>query len=253
MRKFFIIIVNVIIISAILIFVVLYSRFEHRESYQRQIEYFENTTVTMERITANYLEGEQRICDVWAQHINNKGMTIEEATEFIRSSQVLGITSAHLIKLDSLTGLSTRPKQGKPDDYAVSYKRVALLENADWIHEIGKSINVTRAYTNPMNGEQSPAFCNKITLYDEQNKSSVPAILLRVMPISELEQKWVFPQTELVNAELSIIDANGDYVLKGYGFKNSSFLSSINRTTQRSKHLPKNCSAESHHRQALFQ
>lgn len=237
MRKFFIIIVNVIIISAILIFVVLYSRFEHRESHKRQIEYFENTTVTMERITANYLEGEQRICDIWAQHINNKGMTIEEATEFIRSSQVLGITSAHLIKVDSLTGLSTRPKQGKADDYAVSYKRVALLENADWIHEIGKSINVTRAYTNPMNGEQSLAFCNKITLYDEQNKFSVPAILLRVMPISELEQKWVFPQTELVNAALSIIDANGDYVLKGYGFKNSSFFEfykSYNPTKQAS-------------------
>ena len=45
-----------------------------------------------------------------------------------------------------------------------------------------------------------------------------------MIPISELEQKWVFPQTELVNAELSMIDANGDYILKGYSFKNSSFF-----------------------------
>ena len=36
---------------------------------------------------------------------------------------------------------------------------------SSWIDEIGESINITRAYTNPMNGEQSLAFCNKVTLH----------------------------------------------------------------------------------------
>ena len=67
MRKTFIIIINVIIMAAILTFVVLYTRLESRNSYQRQIEHFEDTTITMERVTENYLEGEQRICDIWAQ------------------------------------------------------------------------------------------------------------------------------------------------------------------------------------------
>jgi signal transduction histidine kinase/DNA-binding response OmpR family regulator len=224
MKKVFIIIVNVIIMAAILIFVVLYSRFKTRDSYRRQIEYFENTTVTMERVTENYLEGEQRICDIWARYINNKTMTLEEATDCIRASHVLENTSAHLISLDTLTGLSTRPKQGTSDDYAVSYKRVALLEDVDWIDEIGNSINITRAYTNPMNGEQSLAFCNRVVLYDPERDASESAVLLRVIPISALEQKWVFPQTELMNAELSMIDANGDYILKGNSFKNASFF-----------------------------
>ena len=120
MKKNYTIIVNVIIIAAILIFVVLYSGFTNQESDRRQIEYFENTTVAMERVTENYLEGEQRICDVWANYINNKTMTMEEATEYIRSSHVLTNTSAHLVFLDTLTGLSTRPKQGTTDDYEVS-------------------------------------------------------------------------------------------------------------------------------------
>ena len=153
MRKTVIIIVNVVIMAAILIFVVLYSGSESKNSYQRQIEHFEDSTVTMEHVTENYLEGEQRICDVWARYINSQTMTMEEAADYIRSSHVLENTSAHLISLDTLTGLSTRPKQGTDDDYAVSYKKVALLENTDWIDEIGKSINITRAYTNPMNGE----------------------------------------------------------------------------------------------------
>jgi len=224
MKKISVIIVNVIIIAAILIFVVLYSRFENIDSYRRQIEHFESTMVTMEKVTENYLEGEQQICDVWAHYINSKHMTMEEAVAFIRASHVLQNASAHLISLDTSTGLSTRPRQGTADDYAVSYRQIALLENVDWINEIGESINITRAYTNPMNGEQSLAFCNRVTLYGPESDSTEAAVLLRVIPISELEQKWVFPQTELVNAELSMINANGDYILKGHSFKNSSFF-----------------------------
>ena len=224
MKKIFIIIVNIIITAAILGFVVFYSGYSDKESYQRQIEHFENTTVTMEKVTQNYLEGEQRICDVWARYINNQTMTIEEATEYIRSSHVLANTSAHLVFLDSLTGLSTRSRQGTADDYEVSYERVDVLKNMDWENEIGNSIKITRAYTNPMNGEQSLAFCNTITLYDPESEASRDAILMRIIPIAELEQKWVFPQSELVNAELSMIDADGDYILKGPNFKNSNFF-----------------------------
>ena len=228
MKKNSIIFVNVFIIAAILIFVVLYSGYTNRATNQRQIENFENTTVTMEKVTGNYLEGEQRVCDVWARYIINKNMTMEEATEYIRSSHVLTNTSAHLIFLDTLTGLSTRPKQGTNDEYDVSYERVGILNNMNWADEIGDSINCTRSYTNPMNGEQSLAFCNKITLYDPEAAASRDAILLRVMPVSELEQKWVFPQSESVKAELAIIDAGGDYILKGYSYKNSNFFEFYN-------------------------
>ena len=233
MKKTVIIIVNVIIMAAILAFVVLYSGSESKASYQRQIEHFEDTTVTMEHVTENYLEGEQRLCDIWARYINSKTMTMEEAVDYIRASHVLEDTSAHLISLDTLTGLSTRPKQGTEDNYAVSYEKVALLEDTSWIDEIGKSINITRAYTNPMNGEQSLAFCDLVELTVPGSETSETAVLLRVIPISMLEQKWVFPQTELANAEIAMIDANGDYILKGDSFKNSSlfeFYKSYNAT-----------------------
>ena len=228
MKKVLIIIVNVIIIAAILSFVVLYSGYSVRDSYQRQIEHFENTTVTMEQVTHNYLEGEQRICDVWARYINNRNMTMEEAAEYIRSSHVLENTSAHLVYLDSLTGLSTRPRQGTADDYEVSYERVNILNGMNLGDGIGASIKITRAYTNPMNGEQSLAFCNAVILADSENGTAREAILLRIVPIFELEQKWIFPQSELVNAELAMIDVSGDYIIKGPSFKNSNFFEFYN-------------------------
>ncbi len=224
MKKTLIIIVNVIIIAAILSFVVFYSVFASRDSYRRQIEHFENTAVSMEKVTANFLEGEQRICDVWARYINNKSMTMAEAADYISSSHVLANTSAHVVYLDTLKGLSTRPRQGTTDDYEVSYERVDILKSMEIGDEIGKSIKITRAYTNPMNGEQSLAFCNSVTLKDQDGQTTKAAVLMRIIPISELEQKWIFAQTELVNAELSMIDSDGDYILKGSSFKNSNFF-----------------------------
>ncbi len=224
MKKSWIIFVNVFIIVALLCSVILYSGFESEDKKQRQIEHFENTTITMAHVTENYLEGEQRICDVWAHYINSKQLTIEQAVSHIRISHVLPNASAHIVYVDTLAGLSTKPRRGAPDDYSVSYERMNLLSDLSWINAIGESINISRAYTNPVNGEQSIAFCNIIKLYDSKTAGPRDAVLLRVLPISELEQKWVFPQEEFGNAELSMIDADGDYIIKSHSFKNSSFF-----------------------------
>ena len=224
MKKIWVILVNVFIMIAMLTFVVLYSSFENRETTQRQIEHFENSTITMEHVTENYLEGEQRICDVWAHYINSRDMSIEEAVSFIRISHVLPTASAHIVYLDTLSGLSTRARRDAPDDDSVSYERMELLNDVSWINAIGESINISRAYTNPVNGEQSLAFCNLIRLHDAETGKPRNAVLLRVLPVTELEQKWVFPQEEYENAELSMIDADGGYIIKGHSFKNSSFF-----------------------------
>ena len=223
MKKIWVSIVNVALMISMIVFVVLYSTFETKATTKRQIEHFENTTITMEHVTENYLEGEQRICDVWTHYINSENMTIEEAVSFIRISHVLPNASAHIVYDDgNFTGLSTKPRQGTTDDFTVSYKNIGILNNTDWISDIGESINISRAYTNPINGEQSIAFCNYVTLQESGAKKQ--AILLRVLPVTELKTKWVFPKEAYENADLSIIDSNGDYIIKGQIFKNSNFF-----------------------------
>ena len=171
MKRAGIIIINVIIMTAILVFVVFYTILENENSLKRQTEHFENNTIAMEHVTENYLEGEQRICDVWARYINSEDMTMEEAVDFIRISHVLPNASAHLIYTDTKKGVSTRTHLGT-DDYEVSYVNMDFMNDISWISDIGESINISRAYTNPMNGEQSIAFCNKITLKDPGKRES---------------------------------------------------------------------------------
>ena len=221
MKRLWIIIVNIMIMIAMLLFVSIYSYYEKNDMKERQVEHFENVTISMEHVTDNYLEGEQRVCDVWAHYINSENMTIDEAISFIRVSHVLKNTSAHIIDKTTKEGLSTKPRIGTTNDYVVRYANYDLLNDLSWINEIGTSVNVSREYTNSISGEQSIAFCNFITLYD--NGNPYDAILLRVLPSQELIDKWVFPQEEFENTEFSIIDSNANYIITGYSFKNSNF------------------------------
>ena len=224
LKKSWIILVNVALMAAILVFVALYSNHERKENYEHQVEHFVNTTVAMERVTGNYLEGEQGICDNWAQYINSREMTLEEAAAYVRATHAQTATSAHLIDAETLEGWSTRPKVNAEDDYGVSYQRMELIGDGSWIADPGTAINISRTYTNPVNGEQSLAFCNRITVRDAETGEKKQAYLLRVVPISALSEKWVFPQEEFENEEFSMIDAEGNYIIRGRSFKNSGFF-----------------------------
>ena len=188
------------------------------------MDHFVNATVAMEQVTGNYLEGEQGICDNWAQYIDSRDLTLEEAAAYIRATHVKTDTSAHLIDTKTLTGYSTRPRLNDAEDYDVSYERMELIGDGSWIADVGEAINVTRAYTNPMNGEQSLAFCNRITVRDEENRGKKQAWLLRIVPTSNLEEKWVFPKEEFGDEDFSIIDTDGNYVIRGRSFKSNNFF-----------------------------
>ncbi len=224
LKRSWIVLVNVGLMAAILVFVVLYSNRERTENYEHQVEHFVNTTVAMERVTGNYLEGEQGICDNWAQYINSQDLTLEEAAAYVRATHAQANTSAHLIDAETLEGFSTRPKLNSGDDYGVSYQRMGLIGDGAWISDLGTAINISRTYTNPINGEQSLAFCNRITVRDAETGEKRPAYLLRIVPTSKLAEKWVFPQAEYAHEEFSMIDAEGNYIIRGRSFKNSGFF-----------------------------
>ena len=224
LKTSWIVMANVVLMGAILAFVALFSRYEREENYRNQVEHFVNTTIAMERVTGNYLEGEQGICDNWAQYINSQDLTLEEAAAYVRATHSKGAMSAHLIDMETLTGYSTQPKPNTADDYDVSYQRIELLGDGAWIADLGTAINITRTYTNPLNGEQSLAFCNRITVRDAETGEKKQAYLLRVIPTSNLKEKWVFPQEEYENEDFSIIDTESNYVIRGRSFKNASFF-----------------------------
>ncbi len=226
-KRNLIILVNVAVMLGIMGFVLLYARRSAEESFAAEVNQFETATVTMEQVTANYLESEQDICNVWTCYINNKAMTIDEAVAFIRASHVSQDTAVHIVFTDdgSLEGLSTRPRTGTEDDYAVSYKAIGLPIRLDKLSDQDGAVNVSRSYTNPMSGIQSLAFCSRVSLVDSQDGARRrEAVLLRVIPTERLQEKWVFPIDRYKDAEVSLIDVDGNYIIKGHEYKNNNFI-----------------------------
>ena len=121
-KKYLIILTNVIIVLGILAFVVLYAQGENRSIVETQTDAFESMTVAMEHVTTNYLEGEQRICDSWANYINAHDLTIEEAVDFLRDARAVPEAMGHIIYIDdqSMDGLSTDPQADSADNCSVS-------------------------------------------------------------------------------------------------------------------------------------
>ena len=226
-KRYLIVLVNVAVMLGIIGFVLLYAQRAANELFATEVAQFETASVNMEQVTANYLEGEQSICDVWAHYINSTPLTIDEAVSFIRSSHVSPDDSAHIVFTDDglLEGLSTRPKAGTKDDYVVSYKAMGLPIRVDKLADEDGAINVSRSYTNPTNGLQSLAFCKKVSLVDSQDASRQrEAVLLRVIPTEKLKEKWVFPLDQYKDAEISLIDSDSNYIIKGHEYKNSNFI-----------------------------
>ena len=217
MKKSLMLIGNVLIILAVMAFVTLSVHNEQDRMLTSKTEAFENMTVAMENVTTNYLVGEQQVCNSWANYINNSSMTAEEAIEFVRTSISTPDVMAHLLFSDG-SGLSTVASAGNPQDFSISYSNVGIF--SDGFGNLTKTdvVNVTRAYTNPVNAIQSIAFCSPVTLKNGE------AVLLRVISVSSFEKKWVFPTEDYKNAEISLIDAAGDYIIRGRSFKNSNFF-----------------------------
>ena len=222
MKKILIVLANVLIMSAILIFVLRYANNARSKSENEQITDFERTAASVERATANYLEEEQHICDTWASYINSVSLTSAEAMEFLRISQTMSGISAQLV-FDNGTYYSGYSTDLASDSgHTVSYKGIDLFTDfvpAD--HSIG-NVNITRAYTDPAKGIQSMAFCNGVKVVEDGE--SRDALLLRVVPVSALEQKWAFPNTDYEQAEISVFDSDGSYIIKSKSLKNSNFF-----------------------------
>ncbi|WP_170832796.1 ATP-binding protein [Butyrivibrio sp. INlla16] len=231
MKRGLIITINLLIMGFILFFIIRYANAKAEESNKNEIIAFEKMTVTTNQIITNYLEDEQRLCDVWANYINRSAedgapMTAEDAVSYIRKAKISSEIEGHLIFLDSprREGLSTTPTVSDEGDYSVTYKNINIFDNIESDSDEHGVVSLTRAYTNPMNGVQSIAFLNNVTVLEEEGGAPKEGLLMRVVPLSRLEQKLVFLKGEYENVEISLVDKKGNYVVHGKSFKNSNFF-----------------------------
>ncbi|WP_051545424.1 response regulator [Butyrivibrio sp. MC2021] len=231
MKKRFIIIINILIVGLILFIIVKYANDRATESNHASIASFEKMTITTEQIIANYLEDEQHLCDIWSNYINRSAeagtpMTVDEAISYIRKAKISPEIQGHLIYIDdgSMKGISTSASTTDPSNFSVNYSHISIFDNFEIDNVADGVVNLTRAYTNPLNGVQSIAFLKKVKVLDRETGVLREGLLFRVVPVSRLEQKLIFLKGEYEKVEISLIDWDGDYMIHGKSLKNSNFF-----------------------------
>ena len=222
-----IVILNLIFAAAMAFAVVRYAQAQTRSLSNSSRQAFMDTVETAADIAGSYLLDSQDTCNNWAQYINAGSMTMEEAIEFVNTVNSVEDVSVHIIRCDTLEGLSSRPSASNMDDYTVSYEK--LKASLPAIDERKATVNVSPRYTDPKTGLAVFSFGNKITLIDGEEEYD--AYLLRVVPLSRLEERWALP-TQYDDAVIALVEASGDYLVKPTLMKNESiysFLYSFNQ------------------------
>jgi signal transduction histidine kinase/CheY-like chemotaxis protein len=88
----------------------------------------------------------------------------------------------------------------------------------------GSSVNVTESYINPLDGSRVVAFYDKI--YIREDGEDIPAVFLRVVPVSVFERQWEF-SNYYPNADILLINSDGNYIVKPDKVENGNFFDTL--------------------------
>ena len=225
MKRTIIVFVNCIIAAVVALSVWIYAENAAESSAAQARTKFSDTTEVLAEIASNYLEDSQSAADRWANLVNGTDFSMEDAIVMLRQLTAGENTSAQLIWADSLTGLSVDAKASNPYDFTVDYSKSSLSSIFSDVSKDG-ILHITHRYNNPQTGSNVVAFCSNVKLINESGEKQ-DAVLLYVVPVSLLEERWTFPTEYGDKADVALIDTDGEYVIRPGSMKNETFFSYV--------------------------
>jgi signal transduction histidine kinase/DNA-binding response OmpR family regulator len=222
MKKFTIIILNVVIICAVVLSIIFYTKDLEVKDRDEACSAFETTTHAMEGVASSDLGTAESMCLAWANYINANDMTISEALTSVEQAMV-GDESVQIIGFDSLEGLASGSVDDSGEDAKISYSGLDVIDTEALSENDG--VLMTSEYKNPADGTEVVAFYTHIYLLDENGKD-LDAILLRIVPVENLLDQWEYP-VNYDNVDVAIIDKDGKYAMRTDVFSGDDFWENL--------------------------
>ncbi len=223
-RRALLVVVNLLIVVVGLWACYSYSRTVlHDQEVSAQVS-FATTVSSMRRVANGYLKSQQELCADWAAYLNAERPTMTEALDYLSKANSVKGVMAHILNYDTLAGFSSVPNRSGNNevDYASQASDFPMLSKQMIDTGTGDSFwYATRTYTNPINAVQSVAFVQDVVLTGDGGAEE-HYLLLRVVPLSSLQQQWAFP-ARYESAELSLINIEGDYVVRSASMTSVNF------------------------------
>lgn len=224
---------NMILILGMVCVIIFYSNASSNQRNTIKKEAFCATVESMKQVSASYLSTEKGYVMDWAAYISNQHMTAEEALEYIRITNTQKNCTAHLVDMEDMSARSTFEKDGNA--WVHCYDSMLILDTAyakfflEKMQEIFDSdsdrVVVLGKYRV---GEQQQTVVSvgvRVTIR-EADGTDKPYLLLRLIPVEQLQKSWAFP-TEYPEAEISLISKDGGYVVSSASLRSKNFLEFI--------------------------
>ncbi len=225
--------VNVLIAVMISFASINYFITQSESRYDAAEQSFSTTMASMGQVAYGYLHTEQTFCDNWATYINIRSdeMTMKTAVNFVLNVNTDRRILSYIVHYDTMEGYVVDfDSFSEINCKSIEDKVSDAFEKARTCHMENSHLHITSPFEDPYSGVLSVGFCHNLRLVDE-NGNEENAVLVRAMPVSELQGQWPFP-TGYEQAKLALIDGDGDFVVKFDGVEQENFFDYINNNNE---------------------
>ena len=232
-KNILLLICNIILLAAMILTAMVYSRTVTNQKDSIKLETFCNTVESLKKISENYFSTEKGYVDDWAKYISAMHMTADEALEYIRTTNTHSERAAHLVNMDDLTARSTYLRNDDPWIHVYEEQSVGDTESSlKLMQKLNNMFNAAEDKAIVLGKYRTPELqltvvsvgC-RVTIREDDG-SDKDYLLLRLIPVEYLQSVWVFP-TEFPGAEISLIASDGGYIVASNSMRSSSFTEYI--------------------------
>lgn len=219
---------NVVLMTAAILFAVIYSNRMRKNQEQMELDAFCTTVESMKQVSANYLDAERKCATDWAAYIEAQDMTEDEALAYIRTANTQEDRSANIVDMDTYAARSSLIRTDGTDTVSV----YQWFEENNWnlfLDIMQRMFNgqdtVLGRYRIRETQYMVISVGTRVRLR-EADGSHKDYLLLRVIPVDSMKKIWIFP-LEYAEAEIGLITVYGDYVLPSTSMRSENFLEFI--------------------------
>mgnify|MGYP000863973396 FL=1 len=231
-QKIIVVVTNVILVLIAVISLDVYSKYTKKDQTHIEIEAFCTTIEVMKQISKNYLNTEKGYVEDWSEYIGSNDMTLEEALDFIRTTNTKTNRYAHIIDMDTYEAYSTYIRSDgnnikcyKDISQGDLQSAISFINTMKHMFSDKDSTDILGKYI--VNEMQITVISvgTKVDIKQEDG-SKKSYLLLRLIPVEDIKEIWIFPMA-YKTAEVGVINDAGGYVIQSNSMKSSTFLDFI--------------------------
>ncbi len=229
--KTLLILCNVVLMTAAILFAGIYSTRMRENQEQMELDAFCTTMESLKQVSANYLESERRYAEDWAAYIEAQEMSEDEALEYIRAANTQADRSANIVDMDTFEARSTFIRDDGSDDVNV-YQKFAAQDTASrrlCVENMRRMFNGQAAVLGKYRIQESQYMVISVGTRVELRQpdgSRRGYLLLRLIPLESMKKIWIFP-LEYSSSEIGLITTGCDYVIQSASMRSENFLEFI--------------------------